>query len=331
MAVPTRMVDSSFDELTHEEAQCLKEQSWPVYWQCLWTGAVQPRPRVTSLRVAEAEGLLTGAYISLNASQPGAWHIDQGRAGVPDNIWEKLDFVSVDVELRGIHIAEILSAVDRLEELGKDGKVTLYTSYNAWMNYVIPGDSHLISALGIPLNNALWDQHPDFDFPFLRFGGWRDDQVFSEQWSGGSKVCKQFVDRNTIVNPRLIYSEEEENDVTPQELLKQILTLNVPIYPLGGQPSAPVTLSQLLHFAYHGSPREHEGLVAVGQAAALARVVNSNRQALELTKDTLTEHLTVHNQSGGTLDRSSGVYLAELAQLLIRMGEEMQDFAEGIE
>ena len=331
MPVPTRMVDSSFDELTHAEAQCLKEQSWPIYWQCLWTGATAPRPRVTSLRVAEAEGLLTGAYISLNASQSGVWHVDQGRSGVPDDIWEKLDFVSVDVELRGIRIEEILEAIDRLEELGKDGKVTVYTSYNAWTNYVIPGNSRLISALGIPLNNALWDQHPDFDFPFLRFGGWRDDQVFSEQWSGGSMVCGQFVDRNTIVNPRLIYSEEEENDVTPQELLKQLLTLNVPIYPRDGQPTEPVTLSKLLHFAYHGGPQEHEGLVDVGQAAALARVVDSNREALWATREAFTSHLTVHNQSGGTLDHSSGVHIEELVELLGRIGGEMREFAEGIE
>lgn len=329
MPVPTRAVDASFDELTLSEAECLKAQSWPVYWQCLWTGTEQPPARILSLRTAEQAGLRLAGYISLNSNPPGAWHIQQGRDGVPDDLWEKLDFVAIDVELPDIHVDEIRGAIIWLEALGK--KVTLYTSYNAWMNYVIPGNSTEPADRGIPLINALWDDHPDFDFPTLRYGGWRDEQVFMEQWSGGTHVCGQFVDRNTIVHPRLIYSQEEEDDVTPQELLKQLLTLNVPLYPKDGQPSQPVTLNELLHYAYHGSPTEHKKLVTLDQAVPLAKVADTNRLALAVVRAALDKHLEVHNQSGGALDRYSGPFLVELARLLGQMEEATSEFAKNIQ
>jgi hypothetical protein len=296
----------------------------------LWSGSQQPRPRVTSLRVAAEEDLLTGAYISLNKDNPGRYHIDQGRAGVPDEIWDRLDFVAVDVELPGIRVEQVLGAIMRLETLGKEGKVTLYTSYNAWTNYVIPGNSTLVSARGIPLNNALWDKNPDFDFPTLPFGGWTPEQVFSEQWSGGTHICGQFVDRNTIVNPRLIYSAEEEDDMTPQEMLQQLLTLPVPIYPKDGEPATPQTLSQLLHYAFHGSPTEHKGLVAVELAGQLAKIVSTNREGLAEAAAALENHVHEHNQSGGAIDRTSGVFLEVLAGLLHQMEEEVKNYADAI-
>lgn len=325
MPVPTRAVDASFDELTLSEAECLKAQSWPVYWQCLWTGVEQPPACNLSLRTAEQAGLLLAGYISLTNCWAGIWHVDMGRLGVPDDLWDKLDFVAVDVELPGIRLHEILQAINELEALGK--KVTLYTSYNAWMNYVIPGNSDAVARRGIPLCNALWDKNPDFDFPTLRYGGWRDEQVFMEQWSSGTHVCGQFVDRNTIVHPRLIYSQEEEDDVTPQELLEQLLTLNVPIWGGEGQ----VTLNQLLHYAYHGSPTEHKKLVTLDQAAPLAKVADTNRLGLAAARAAIARHLTEHNTSGGPADRYTGEFLVELARLLGQMEEEISEFAKNIQ
>jgi hypothetical protein len=175
--------------------------------------------------------------------------------------------------------------------------------------------------------NALWDLHPDFDYPTLRFGGWADKQVFMEQWSGGSDVCGQFVDRNTIVNPRLIYSQEEEDNMTPQELLKQMLTLNVPIWPTTKQ----ITLSQLLHYAYHGSPTEHEELATINQILQVVQIAVTNRDGLQAANDAFVEHLAVHNSSGGVIDRSTGEFVAKLAALLGQMGDEVDELAETFE
>jgi hypothetical protein len=211
--------------------------------------------------------------------------------------------VAVDVELPGITITQVLSAIARLHAMEK--KVVVYTSYNAWVNYVTPGNSNAVAVGGVPLWNALWDSNPDFDFPTLRFGGWSDDQVFMEQWSGGTNVCGQFVDRNTIVHPQHIYTPELEAPTPPPEVLRQLLTMNVPIFGADG----PVTLHQLLHYAYHGSPTEHQALVPAGRVEKL-------RAAVEEARGALAEHIKMHNQSGGAIDRVSGAFLERLADLL---------------
>ncbi len=314
MALPTRAVDASFDQLTLAEAQCLKDKSWPVYWQCLWTGSEQPGPRVISLRTAQQTGLLLGGYISLTSAHTGAWHVASGRAGVPDDLWGAMDFVAIDIELRGITIPNILQAIDAVEALGK--KATLYTSYNAWVNYVIPGNSPAVSARGIPLCNALWDKNPDFDFPTLRFGGWTDDQVFMEQWSGGTYVCGQFVDRNTIVNPELVYGRVFGEPNQPvQEILSQLLTLNIPIAGATG----PVNLNQLLHYAYHGSPTEHKNLGFAPSAR-----VEKLREAVAAAQNALAIHIREHNTSGSIIDRFSPEHIGRMADLLDELEAELR-------
>ena len=307
MPLPTRAVDSSFDQLTAVEAACLREKSWPVYWQCLWTAIEQPAPRVLSLRTAKDAGLLIAGYISLNQDGPGGAHVDRARDGIPDDLWADLDFVAVDVELRGINISQVMSAVRRVEELGQ--KPTIYTSWNAWTNYLAEGPSRVPADEDIPLCNAIWDDHPDFDFPTLRFGGWRDDQVFMEQWSGGSYVCGQFVDRNTIVHPELVYGElYNEPTQSVQGIMKQLLTMHVPIWGA----TKPVTLSQLLHYGYHAAP-----------APRVAKLIEAVGEA----RNTLNRHLIETNQSGGAIDRYSGEFLVKMADLLKELEEEIRNEA----
>ncbi len=316
MPLPTRAVDASFDQLTVNEANCLKRASWPVYIQCLWTAAEQPGVRVVSLRTAMNAGLLVAGYISLNANSSGSWHVAQGRAGIPDDIWDALDFVAIDVELRGITISNIREAVIDVEALGK--KAVIYTSWNAWNNYVIPSNSSALSERGVPLWNALWDKNPDFDFPTLRYGGWGDDQVFMEQWSGGTDVCGQFVDRNTIVNPELVFGTIHDDTVQPvQEILRQLLTMNVGIW---GNFGGPVTLNELLHFAFHGSPTEHKELAKIESLGKLREaVVEANR--------TMASHLSEHATSGGLIDRVSGDALNRMADILDSLEQELRDAA----
>ena len=186
-------VDSSFDELTLAEAQKLKAAGVQVYAQCLWTGREQPRSRITSLRNAKRAGIhkLVG-YISVsNNGQDGAWHVDQARAGVPDDIWNALDKVPVDVELPGLTMqTHVVPALNRMVALGKPRDI--YTNWNTWVNVL----GNPTRPPGTGLWNAFWDDAPDFDFPRLRFGGWQDGEVWGEQWSGGTNVEGQFVDRN---------------------------------------------------------------------------------------------------------------------------------------
>lgn len=186
-------VDSSFDELTLDEAKKLKAAGVQTYAQCLWTGREQPATRVISLRNAILAGIpKVIGYISVsNNGHDGAWHVDQGRAGVPDDIWNALVKVPIDVELTGLTMAtHVLPALRRIAELGKPRDI--YTNYNTWVSVL----GNPTRPAGVGLWNAIWDLNPDFDFPTLRFGGWQDGEVWGEQWSGGTNVQGQFADRN---------------------------------------------------------------------------------------------------------------------------------------
>jgi hypothetical protein len=205
-------VDSSFDELTLAEARRLKANGIEVYAQCLWTGLEQPGPRVTSLRHAKEAGIskLIG-YISVsNNGQDGAWHINQGRSGVPDDIWNALVKVPVDVELPGLTMQEhVVPALDRAVWLGKPRDI--YANWNTWVNVL--GNPRRPNGTG--LWNAFWDDALDFDFPSLRFGGWQDDEVWGEQWSGGTNVHGQFADRNQFRSSALGISHQPPATSTP--------------------------------------------------------------------------------------------------------------------
>lgn len=46
--------------------------------------------------------------------------------------------------------------------------------------------------------NAAWDNSPDIDYSRHPFGGWTEQDLIGEQWSGGTHVGGQFVDRNSF-------------------------------------------------------------------------------------------------------------------------------------
>lgn len=184
-------IDSSYDLLMVEEAEKLKTVS-SVYAQCLWTGLEQPPSRVTSLRNAKDAGLVLVGYISVaNNGHDGTWHVNQARAGIPDDLWDALYRVPVDAELFGLTMStHVQPALARVEALGKGRDI--YTSYHAWVDLL----GNPTRPAGVGLWNAIWDENPDFDFPTLRYGGWLDSEVWGEQWSGGTNVLGQFADRN---------------------------------------------------------------------------------------------------------------------------------------
>lgn len=303
-----RAVDSSYDELTDQEAKCFKANNWALYIQCLLalprTGPEQPPKRVISLRNALNNGLPIAGYIVLGRARPGPEYIDLGRAGVPDDIWKALKFVAVDVEVPGLQVDEISRAVERVEQLGKIA--IIYTNYNTWKNYIVPGDDTRLARGGTPLWNASWDVDPDIDFVGLSFGGWKIDGVAIEQWAGGTQVCGQFVDRNTVVHPELIGLKEEAHmptseTVNYEELAKRLDDLvNSTTAALTGLGSRIQSIQGAL-----------DTLTQTSQAA---------RQALE-------RHLREHNTSGGPTDRYSGQYLIEMAGLLDEMETKMRELA----
>ena len=184
-------LDSSFDELTPVEAEKLKAAGVEAFAQCLWTGVVAPLVRIKNLQAAHDAGLATIGYISVAYGHSGVWHVDHARDGVPLDVWGRLMRVPVDVELAGLSLSDhITPALDRIGILGKPRDI--YTNYHTWVDLL----GNPAAPVGTGLWNAIWDDHPDFDFPRFRYGGWQDSQVWGEQWSGGTNVMGQFADRN---------------------------------------------------------------------------------------------------------------------------------------
>jgi hypothetical protein len=204
-------VDASFDALSPSEARDLKNAGVRVFAQCLWTGSEQPGNRVINLRNAINTGLICLGYISVTGAHDGIWHVDQGRAGVPDDIWAALVLVPIDVELDNIPNGVVREAVDETARLGK--RPCVYTSYNAWVNK--QGNPKMTDCL---LWNALWDKAPDIDFPSLPFGAWKPEQVVAEQWAGGDNYIGVFVDRDTFVQELLLPQEDDMGEAEKKEL-----------------------------------------------------------------------------------------------------------------
>jgi hypothetical protein len=327
-----RAVDSSYDLLTRAEARCLKDNGWPLFVQCLLalprTGPQQPQYRIRSLRNAQQKHLATAAYIVIGSTMPGATYVNLARQGVPDDLWAALKFVAIDVEVPGIMAGAVHDAVVRVQAMGK--LAVIYANYNTWVNYIRPKNSDLLARVGVPLWNAFWDGQPDVDFASLPFGGWTPEQVALEQWSGGTHICGQFVDRNTIVHPELIgfgggdHMPTEEYNELKQRLDDMLAggaaaatrlhdrlrsvedgTLEVPIWPVGEVP-----LQTIRHRGYH----------SLNQIVKLQETLREVQGALET-------HITMHNQSGGAIDRHAGAFLERMAELLNDMEQEVRNLA----
>lgn len=184
-------VDGSYTRLTPQAAEDLRAAGELVWWQCLWTGAEQPANRIENLRIAVTAGLIPMGYISLAAGVGGRWHLEHGRAGVPDDLWQALVLVVVDVELPAIAGMAVRDAVEALAtpEYGAKRRA-IYTSYHAWVD-LMGNPTTFTDCL---LVNALWDQDPDIDFAGLPYGGWTLEQLVGEQFNGGTEIAGVYVD-----------------------------------------------------------------------------------------------------------------------------------------
>ena len=112
-------VDASYAALTLPIAQALRAAGVEVWWQCLWTGRERPANAIGNLSVARYAGMAIAGYCSVTQFNPGWWHANHAREGVPDDLWEELRVVPCDVELENIPDATIRECVERLLELGE--------------------------------------------------------------------------------------------------------------------------------------------------------------------------------------------------------------------
>lgn len=234
-------VDVSYDDVSEQDARLLFAAGVRVFGQCLWTAREQPPPRVTNLRNASKAGLLIVGYISVNGSRPGAWHVTQARAGVPDDLWSQLVLRPIDVELNGIPNTTIEDALRRNAEEGGSWlgeRRAIYTSFGHWT-----GQQQNTQAFrDCLLWNASWDNNPDIDYASLPYGGWTLQQVVGEQWSGGTNVQGVFADRNSFVQEILLPVPVTKPPEGPPSLAGMILEDRLRLNALEKHTAHPPTL-----------------------------------------------------------------------------------------
>lgn len=208
-------VDASFDTLTPKKAKALREDGFEVYWQCLWTGGQRPGPAIENLQVARANGFTICGYISVAPHHTGSWHVLRGREGIPQDLWDDLVLVVVDVELEGIPNEMIREAVEALAipVPSFNKRRAIYTAYFAWVGQ--QGDPQDFT--DCLLCNALWDGNEDFDFPSLPYGGWTPEQVVCEQYTGGGDVWGLNADLD-VWNEELLLQGDERMKYTDEKL-----------------------------------------------------------------------------------------------------------------
>ena len=193
-------VDSSYDELMIPQARCLRSKGIKLFIQALTalprTGLHQPAHRIANLRNAETANIATAGYLLIAPGLTGKQCVAEARRGIPMDVWKRLKFVAIDIEVYGLNDHQVLEAWREVERLGK--RAVIYTSYNVWTTMIVPNNSSLLAREGYALWNASWDNRPDINFSRLPFGGWTRDQVIGEQWSGGTVICNQSVDQDTF-------------------------------------------------------------------------------------------------------------------------------------
>jgi len=189
-------VDSSFDLLTEDEARNLKAAGVDLYIQALSalpvSGLEQPATRVISLRNATHAGLAIAGYALLGRGSPQE-AMEFAISGVPLDLLAMLRFVAVDVEVPGITIGSVNAALDRLGILVQGRPEVVYTNHNTWHGMM----GSPTRRPGTWLWDANWDNKAELTYP-RPYGGWEGPEVIGKQFTGGTHVAGQHVDRNVF-------------------------------------------------------------------------------------------------------------------------------------
>ena len=144
-----------------------------------WHGTRANQYAMVNLARASLAGLKTATYFAINGSRPGEFHVEAGRITCGDE-WEHLNFVAIDVEIRGVTEEILDDALARVTELGgrpcldRPGGVSRYVRYPLW--------------------TAFYDGRPTLDVPL--YGGW--ERAVGHQYAGTTAAYGTQVDLNVF-------------------------------------------------------------------------------------------------------------------------------------
>lgn len=187
----------SYGGLTLIEAQTAAAQGTAVYVNALSGstahGLVRPDDSQQSLDNAHDAGMLTAGYALIGCGSDGAQDMRFARYGQPadptddisDATWDRLQFVAIDVEESCDTYYTVLQAVDQLQQWGVR-RVVIYTSYNAWVNYL----NNPAPPAGVFLWDAWWNGVYGLNTGQHLYGAppWSIDMVIGQQYQGGSTI-----------------------------------------------------------------------------------------------------------------------------------------------
>lgn len=192
-------VDSSYDELTEDEARRLKAAGVELYIQALtalpFGGLEQPQSRVISLRNATYAGMKIAGYALIGGNLNVVSSMNFARSGLPLDLQAALEFCAIDVEVSGITAQDVEDAASYVRAWLPGKPVVVYTSYNAWVN--------LVGNPPKPEGSKLWDASWGVPQGTLRraYGGWTQADLLLHQYSGETWLEGQHVDRNVWLMP----------------------------------------------------------------------------------------------------------------------------------
>lgn len=210
-------VDSQ-DHITTDEAKVLKAEGVEMvimgltYWSpCSQPSKVNPNAN-TSLQNLQAVEMRTAGYLLVDPHTSPRESIEKAKRAVAPEVWDKMEWVAVDFEIPAecypfyrVPVETVYETLRLLrDEYGKcvawpdgDCKSVLYTSCGEWHSRLLP--SNPLKPSRTVLWNASWDGNADIDYSRCQFGGFREDEVLIEQWSGATTIGSVNVDRNTLV------------------------------------------------------------------------------------------------------------------------------------
>jgi len=164
-----------------------------------WHGVQDNAWALENLMRARSVGLKTATYIAINGSRSGRSHVEEGRDACGGQ-WEHLNFVAIDVEIRGVTEEILDAALANVEKLG--GRPAIYTGrwfWNWWALSLghLPGldrPGGVSRYASYPLWTALYDGRPTLDVPL--YGGW--ERAVGHQYAGTTAAYGTQVDLNVF-------------------------------------------------------------------------------------------------------------------------------------
>lgn len=115
------------------------------------------------LAYAVSQGKRIAAYITISPSTNELDVVNQAR-DLAAEFWPQLSFVSIDVEIEGVGVLQIINACKAVEAMGK--RVCIYTNQGFWQEHM--DDTQMLS--NYPLWDANWNDHQWIE-P-VGYGGW---------------------------------------------------------------------------------------------------------------------------------------------------------------